>query len=87
MDAAELRAIQAPIKERYKTDPSAAVITLKARGSIDFGSTAGSTALVARINERCRPHGQFKDYPDAVRRDQDQPDPAARPFLTIIRKF
>ena len=35
MDAAELRAMQAPIKERYKSDPSAAVITLKARGSID----------------------------------------------------
>ena len=35
MDAAELRAMQAPIKERYKSDPSAAVITLKAKGSID----------------------------------------------------
>ena len=35
MDAAELRATQAPIKERYKSDPRAAVITLKARGSID----------------------------------------------------
>src|ERR1044072_5866472 len=35
MDAAELRAMQAPIKERYKTDPSAAIITLKAKGSID----------------------------------------------------
>ena len=35
MDAAELRAMQAPIKERYKQDPSAAVITLKARGSTD----------------------------------------------------
>jgi uncharacterized OsmC-like protein len=35
MDAAELRAIQAPIKERYKSDPAAAVITLKARGSIE----------------------------------------------------
>src|SRR5919198_6230110 len=35
MDAAELRALQAPIKERYKEDPSAAVITLKAKGSID----------------------------------------------------
>src|SRR5262245_26439508 len=34
-DAAELRAMQAPIKERYKSDPSAAVITLKAKGSID----------------------------------------------------
>ena len=35
MDAAELRAMQAPIKERYKADPDAAVITLKAKGSID----------------------------------------------------
>jgi uncharacterized OsmC-like protein len=35
MDAAELRAMQAPIKERYKTDPSTAVITLKAKGSTD----------------------------------------------------
>ncbi len=35
MDAAELRAMQAPIKERYKADPAAAVITLKAKGSIE----------------------------------------------------
>ena len=35
MDAAELRAMQAPIKERYKSDPGAAMITLKAKGSID----------------------------------------------------
>ena len=35
MDAAEVRAMQAPIKERYKSDPAAAVITLKARGSIE----------------------------------------------------
>src|ERR1700743_956189 len=35
MDAAELRATQAPIKEKYKSDPSAAVITLKAKGSIE----------------------------------------------------
>ncbi|MET0219205.1 MAG: OsmC family protein [Tardiphaga sp.] len=35
MDAATLRATQAPIKERYKSDPKAAFITLKAKGSID----------------------------------------------------
>ena len=35
MDAAELRAMQAPIKERYKTDPKAAVITLRAKGTLD----------------------------------------------------
>src|ERR1051325_2246919 len=35
MDAATLRATQAPIKDRYKSDPKAAMITLKAKGSID----------------------------------------------------
>lgn len=35
MDAAELRAMQAPIKDRYKSDPQAAFITLKAKGSLD----------------------------------------------------
>jgi uncharacterized OsmC-like protein len=35
MDAAELRAMQAPIKERYKADAKAAYITLKARGALD----------------------------------------------------
>ena len=35
MDADELRAMQAPFKERYKADPAAAVITLKAKGSIE----------------------------------------------------
>ncbi|HRF10443.1 MAG TPA: OsmC family protein [Xanthobacteraceae bacterium] len=37
MDAAELRSLQAPIKEKYKTDPDAAVITLKANGTLDEG--------------------------------------------------
>jgi uncharacterized OsmC-like protein len=35
MDAAELRAMQAPLKERYKSTPEAAAITLKARGTLD----------------------------------------------------
>ncbi len=35
MDATELRAMQAPIKERYKTDPKSAVITLRAKGTLD----------------------------------------------------
>jgi len=40
MDAAELRALQTPIKERYKTDPKAAIITLKANGTLDDTSIA-----------------------------------------------
>lgn len=35
MDANALRAMQAPLKERYKNDPKAALITLKAKGSLD----------------------------------------------------
>jgi hypothetical protein len=40
MDANALRALQAPLKERYKQDPDAAVVTLKARGSIDDARVA-----------------------------------------------
>src|ERR1700720_3205356 len=35
MDSAALRALQAPIKDRYKADPTAGLITLKAKGAID----------------------------------------------------
>jgi uncharacterized OsmC-like protein len=39
MDPQELRAIQAPIKERYKDAPQAAQITLKAEGRLGEGIT------------------------------------------------
>jgi uncharacterized OsmC-like protein len=35
MDAATLRSIQAPIKERYRGDAEAALITLRAKGALD----------------------------------------------------
>ena len=40
MDSAELRAMQAPYKDKYKSDPDAAIITLKAQGSIDESKIA-----------------------------------------------
>jgi uncharacterized OsmC-like protein len=40
MDAASLRAIQAPLKERYKADAQTAVVTLRARGTLDDASIA-----------------------------------------------
>src|SRR3974390_2943218 len=40
MDAGGLRALQAPIKDRYKNDPKSAVITLKARGTLDDANIA-----------------------------------------------
>jgi uncharacterized OsmC-like protein len=35
MDATALRAMQAPLKDRYKSDPKAAYITLRAKGTLD----------------------------------------------------
>src|SRR5258707_6118399 len=40
MDAAALRAMQAPIKERYKSAPEAALVTLKAKGTLDTANIA-----------------------------------------------
>src|SRR5438270_9500839 len=37
MNREELRAVQAPIKDRYREDPNAAVITLRAEGSLTDG--------------------------------------------------
>jgi uncharacterized OsmC-like protein len=37
MDAQELRALQAPLKEQYKHDPQAAAVTLRAEGRMGEG--------------------------------------------------
>jgi uncharacterized OsmC-like protein len=39
MTTIDLRAVQAPLKERYKTEPGAALITLRASGRIGEGVT------------------------------------------------
>jgi len=39
MDANELRSMQAPLKDRYRDDPAAAIITLRAHGRIGEGLT------------------------------------------------
>ena len=49
MDAEALKALQAPLKSRYKDAPDSAVVTLKAEGSIGEGvtcSVATSRAMV-----------------------------------------
>lgn len=40
MDQEALRALQAPIKSKYRDDPGAAVVTLRAEGSLDQGALA-----------------------------------------------
>lgn len=39
MNAAELKSLQAPIKERYRNEPKSAMITLRAEGKIGDGVT------------------------------------------------
>ena len=40
MDSNALRALQAPLKDRYKNDPKSATITLKAKGTLDDAQIA-----------------------------------------------
>jgi uncharacterized OsmC-like protein len=44
VDRAQLRETQAPIKERYKSDPDSALVTLRADGELDDQDVACSVA-------------------------------------------
>jgi uncharacterized OsmC-like protein len=43
MNADELRAVQAPLKDRYRADPKAGLVTLRASGALD------STAVACKV--------------------------------------
>jgi len=49
MKAEELRAVQAPIKARYKEEPQAAVLTLKAEGRLGEGITCNVSTAKALV--------------------------------------
>jgi uncharacterized OsmC-like protein len=44
MDPTEIRTLQAPLKDRYRSDPEAALVTLKAAGRLDEEKVACSVA-------------------------------------------
>ena len=55
MDSAGLRAVQQPLKDAYREDPRAAVVTLRARGELDEQAIAcsvstGAAAAVAGLH-------------------------------------
>lgn len=54
MDAKELRALQAPLKEKYEKEPEAALVTLSAQGHIGEGVTCkvetGKTLVEAGLH-------------------------------------
>ena len=55
MNSTELRAIQAPLKERYKENPQAATITLKAQGRLGEGVTCSVQTGRALIDAGLHP--------------------------------
>lgn len=44
MDRAELRALQAPLKQRYRESPESALVTLRAEGALDSSAISCSVA-------------------------------------------
>jgi len=55
MDAAQLKALQAPLKDRYRTEPNAAVITLKAEGRLGEGATCSVKTAKAFVEAGLHP--------------------------------
>jgi uncharacterized OsmC-like protein len=51
VDRAQLRAVQAPLKDRYRDDPESALITLRADGELDAEEVACSVATGRAIVE------------------------------------
>lgn len=55
MDAEALKALQGPIKQRYRDDPRAAVVTLKAEGEIGQGLTCSVATARAVVEAGLHP--------------------------------
>ena len=55
MDAAALKALQAPFKQRYRDEPAAAVITLRAEGAIGEGVTCSVQTAQALVEAGLHP--------------------------------
>jgi uncharacterized OsmC-like protein len=51
VDAAELRAIQAPLKDRYRDEPAAALVTLRAEGRLGDESVSCSVQTGRQLAE------------------------------------
>jgi uncharacterized OsmC-like protein len=55
MDRDELRAIQAPLKERYRSDPASALVTLRAEGALGENVTCSVATNRALIEAGLHP--------------------------------
>ena len=64
MDATELKALQNPLKERYRQDPGAALVTLRAQGRAGEGISCRVETGRA-LAEGARDHAWFVAYAPA----------------------
>jgi uncharacterized OsmC-like protein len=55
MTATELRAVQAPLKQRYRDDPTTALITLRAEGELGSGVSCSVQTGQALVNAGLHP--------------------------------
>lgn len=55
MDAQHLKALQSPLKDRYRTEPEAALITLRAEGAVGEGVTCSVQTSKALIEAGLHP--------------------------------
>jgi uncharacterized OsmC-like protein len=55
MDSSELKALQAPLKERYRSAPQAALITLKAQGRLGENVTCSVATARAMVEAGLHP--------------------------------
>jgi uncharacterized OsmC-like protein len=55
MDAAELKSLQAPIKDQYRNEPKSAMITLRAEGKIGEGVTCNVATGKALVEAGLHP--------------------------------
>ena len=55
MDSAELKSLQAPLKERYRSTPGAALIALRAEGHLGDGVTCSVSTAKAMVEAGLHP--------------------------------
>jgi uncharacterized OsmC-like protein len=55
MHSTELKALQAPLKERYRAEPAAALVTLKAEGRLGEGLTCSVSTARALVEAGLHP--------------------------------
>ncbi|HEY0680663.1 MAG TPA: OsmC family protein [Chitinophagaceae bacterium] len=55
MNAAELKSLQAPLKEQYREQPESAIITLKAQGEVGHGVTCKVETGMALVEAGLHP--------------------------------